>query len=569
MVQALISINAVNGSNPPNGTALVINTLVNLDNVNTGGELTYLWEFLDRPEGSAAAFSNPAVQAPTFTPDVEGSYLIKLTVNRTLATEATNTVVAAVAQRRTNHRIPAAGETRETSTTRGWALAVNRLMKLVDTGLTQGGMLVGAAAAAMNRSAILRVTGVYTLNAGLPEERIIPEFSLALASSAIDASDELYIMEYTPDGLTAAAIGDLVTARSNGLFGPANGGVAVVGDPVYLNDVGAPSLLAGAIPRKIGYVVGLDGPDWYFHFMGAAGSSELTNEPLVFSQAPTGTYPNGVNLSALLSDLEIQAGADVLSLGLRRFSVGQASAVLSILTEGGTPISVFNANGDLVLSDPDGVGTRSISAPASDLEISADTDMILAAGLGGAVLFRINGTTVWQITTAGVLSAVGADRKIASVLDPVAAQDASTKAYTDGKDFTTFVFGNTDLPASADQCVLDPGFGVRTAKTVASAAWPSFRVTRAGTLQRLHGFVRNSSTVVATDVEVYVDSGTGYGATGIVITFSAGGVDEAKRDNTNVFVVASGDKVQLRSKPAGAPGVGCLDIMCSLELKPT
>jgi len=561
MVQALISINAVNGSNPPNGTALVINTLIGLDNVNTGGELTYLWEFLDRPEGSAAAFSNPAIQAPTFTPDVEGSYLIKLTVNRTLATEATNTVVAAVAQRRTNHRIPAAGETRETSTTRGWALAVNRFMKLVDIGLTQGGMLVGAAAAVMTRSAILRVTGIYTLNAGLPEERVIPEFSLALASSAVDAADELYIMEYTPDELTAAAIGDLVRARSNGLFGPATGGVAVVGDPVYLSDVGAPSLLAGAIPRKIGYVVGLDGPDWYFHFMGAAGSSELTNEPLVFSQAPTGTYPNGVNLQALQAAIQMNAAVDAISLRLMRFSAAQANPIFRLATQAAASIFSISAHGDITLHDPDLDQIRIIQTTGTtDLALNSEAE----------ILFQILGTTRWQLnSTTFALEAVGGNRAISNVLDPAAAQDVSTKAYTDGKDFTTFVFGNTDLPASADQCVLDPGFGVRTAKTVASAAWPSFRVTRAGTLQRLHGFVRNSSTVVATDVEVYVDSGTGYGATGIVITFSAGGVDEAKRDNTNVFVVASGDKVQLRTKPGGVPGVGCLDLMCSLELKPT
>jgi len=559
MVQALITVNAVNGSNPPNGTPLIINSLVGLDNVNTGGELTYLWEFLDRPEGSAAVFSNPAIQSPTFTPDVEGTYLIKLTVNRTLATEATNTVVAAVAQRRTNQRIPAAGETREASTTRGWALAVNRFLKHIDLGLTQGGMLVGAAAAAMNRSAVVRATGMFTLNAGLPEQQLIPEFDLALATSAVDASDELYIMEYTTDGLTAAGIGDLVRVRANGLFGPVSVGLAAIGDPVYLDNVGAPALAAGLIPRKIGYVVGLDGADWYFHFMGASGSGELINEPLVFADAPAGTYPNGVNLRALAAALQMNAALDTINLRLMRFSAGQANPVFRTVTQTGVEVISISGHGDVSLKDPDLDGVRTIHSTV-DLALDSDSD----------ILFKTTGTSRWKVDgTSFALIALGAQRPIQNVLDPASAQDASTKNYTDTHDFTTLVFGNKDLPSAADHCVLDPGFGNRTAPTVASGAWPSTRVTRAGTLRRLHGYVRVSSTVVTTDMEVYIDQGAGFVPTGIVVTFTAGGADEPKQDNTHTVPVASGDRVQLRTKPAGVPGVGCLDITASLEFIPT
>lgn len=559
MVQALITVNAVAGSNPPNGTALVINTLIGLDNTNNGGELTYLWEFLDRPEGSAAAFSNPAIQAPTFTPDVEGSYLVKLTVNRTLATETTNTVVCAVAQLRTNARIPAAGETRETSTTRGWALAVNRFMKLVDERLSTGGMIVGEAVAPINRSGVVRVTGTYLLNAGLPDEGWIPEFDLALGSSATDTADTLYIMEYTPVGGSAAAAGDLIRVRSNGLFGPMTGGVPVVGDPVYLDNVGAPSMAAGAIPRRIGTVVGIDGADWYFHFDGTAGTGNVTNEPLVFASAPTAVYPNGVNLQSLQAAIQMNAAVDAICLRLMRFSAAQANPIFRLVTEAAASIFSISAHGDVTLNDPDGDLVRTIYSTV-DLALNSDAN----------VLLQSTGTTRWQLNgTTFALEAVGGNRPISNVLDPTGAQDASTKAYTDSKDFTTLVFGNTDLPASADHCVLDSGFGIRTAKTVASAAWPSLRVTRAGTLKRLQSRARASSTVVDTDVEVYVDSGAGFGATGIVVTHTAGATDESKQDNSNTFAVASGDRVQLRTKPAGVPGVGCLDLICSLELAPT
>ena len=48
MPQALIKINAVIGSDDD----LPLDTLVQLDNENIGGEVTYLWEILDQPAGT-------------------------------------------------------------------------------------------------------------------------------------------------------------------------------------------------------------------------------------------------------------------------------------------------------------------------------------------------------------------------------------------------------------------------------------------------------------------------------------------------------------------------------------
>ena len=46
-----------------------------------GDEITYGWSFVSRPSGSAAALSDATTVRPTFTADVEGSYVIRLVVS--------------------------------------------------------------------------------------------------------------------------------------------------------------------------------------------------------------------------------------------------------------------------------------------------------------------------------------------------------------------------------------------------------------------------------------------------------------------------------------------------------
>ncbi len=45
-----------------------------------GNPITYTWSFVSKPPGSIAAFSNPAIVNPTFTPDLPGDYVIQLVV---------------------------------------------------------------------------------------------------------------------------------------------------------------------------------------------------------------------------------------------------------------------------------------------------------------------------------------------------------------------------------------------------------------------------------------------------------------------------------------------------------
>ena len=74
-------------------------TLNGSNSVPAGG--TFAWAFTDKPEGSAATLSDPAIVDPTFTMDVAGIYTVELTYTvgtesdtDTVDTQAFNPVVA-------------------------------------------------------------------------------------------------------------------------------------------------------------------------------------------------------------------------------------------------------------------------------------------------------------------------------------------------------------------------------------------------------------------------------------------------------------------------------------------
>ena len=62
-----------------------------------GDDISYLWEFVETPEGSLAVLSNAETATPTFTPDVPGTYVVKLTVSDGILEDIdTVTIVGAV-----------------------------------------------------------------------------------------------------------------------------------------------------------------------------------------------------------------------------------------------------------------------------------------------------------------------------------------------------------------------------------------------------------------------------------------------------------------------------------------
>jgi len=127
MATAVIQINTATGSR----SDLTLGVQVNLNDAGTGA-IVRLWEFLSRPPGSSATLNNPTSKTPDFTPDVVGSYRIRLTVNSSVVDIA----IGAVRTTNLSLRVPATGEEDEfdeSGNTDGWSSSMHEALLAIDT----------------------------------------------------------------------------------------------------------------------------------------------------------------------------------------------------------------------------------------------------------------------------------------------------------------------------------------------------------------------------------------------------------------------------------------------------
>lgn len=486
MPQARIKINGVLGSN----TDLPINTLVQLDNQNIGGESTYNWTILDQPPGTADTFSSPTLQNPTFTPKKEGTYLIELVVNQGLSDEQKNRVVVGILQLKTRERIPAAGETTEADTADGWALANNAMLRRMDLLFADPGILVGVAGAAgLVRGDVLRCTALATIKTGLPGQEQVPSFTKALATTLAQVDELLVVLESGVDGSTTPASGALIKVRYIGKFTGLSGTPAV-GDPVYVSDTGVLTLAAGTVRRQLGSVARVSGGlyDVWCNGVGGADITPIDRAYLVNGSAGTltnGVRVDGTNATGLTNSIVFKAGnAGTVPLVAKRFS-SAGTDPFQVQSEAGGVLARFTRDGQLTL-DAEGIsvptagkhitfGNNSQKVVWPDWSIfqSTSTDFLFAnggttiAGISGngaaqrhgfrafngtvdviaaadnvtgavvgslsnhAVAVLVNNVLTWQVTTAGKFEAVGGNRLIGNVADPTAVTDVATKGYAD------------------------------------------------------------------------------------------------------------------------------------------
>lgn len=252
MPAAVPTINGVAGSNAD----LPISTLVQLNNTNAGGELTYSWAFLDQPTGTADTLSASNIQNPTFTPTKEGSYLLELVVNAGMVTEQRAKIVVGIKELRSGIRVPAAGETTEVDGADGWAPAVNAALR-AGANQVYDGTVLGVLAGGVSAGAVVYASGRSTLKSGLPGEEVLPTFTVAPASTAALVGRPLGVVESGVAGVLTA--GAVVRARTVGRIAALGLAGAVVGDPLYVSDAGALALAPGTNVRQVGVVMWTNG----------------------------------------------------------------------------------------------------------------------------------------------------------------------------------------------------------------------------------------------------------------------------------------------------------------------
>jgi len=251
MTQALITVNAVAGSN----TDLPINVLVQLNNTGNGGEITYAWSILDQPPGTADALSSGTIQNPTFTPKKEGSYLVQLAVNASLADEQINRVVCAVKQLKTRTRVPAAGETTESDSADGYAADANASLRLIDTMRADPGIVVAQLGYAATAQQIVYFNGIATIKSTLPGQEVVPVVALASSTGPVPADASRAVLGMVIAAVDGGALssGKLAYIRLFGLaLAVAVGGAPADETEVFLGVAGA---FNTAGTRSVGRIV--------------------------------------------------------------------------------------------------------------------------------------------------------------------------------------------------------------------------------------------------------------------------------------------------------------------------
>ena len=134
MVTASIVINQVAkpaGSPSVSREDLDLGVSVALSNFDNTGVISWAWLLVSRPPGSAAVLTSLVNPTTSFTPDVRGSYLIRLTVSDGVTSD-TDARIAAVETLYLGMRIPAISERDEFNATSGWAGALHTAFTTID-----------------------------------------------------------------------------------------------------------------------------------------------------------------------------------------------------------------------------------------------------------------------------------------------------------------------------------------------------------------------------------------------------------------------------------------------------
>ncbi len=363
----------INGT-PGSKTDIVINSVVQLDWDAAG--TTFAWSILDQPPGTAETLSNPAIKNPTIQVTKEHTRRVQIVVDGTTTAQAT----ISVRDLKTRTWIPSFGEATDEGS-RGWCVPLEATLQYGTNGIARGSIVVGTTAVAgLVKGNVLRMVGQTTIKSGLPGQEIVFNFDKALATSAANLDEPLYVLEAGVDGSTTPASGALIVARFLGFHGPVTGASSVLGEPVFVSDAGG---LVRGTPgtnrRVVGSVTRAGVSDFDMGFCGAA--LEIPATTVDFRSVPSGTAPApGL---AFVSDTGVNTGWFLQA----QDSIGMAT--------GGVERTRVNASGQLLASDGTAAlpGIGFIGNAGLD-GIHHPANNILAFDTNGGERFRVDATGI-------------------------------------------------------------------------------------------------------------------------------------------------------------------------------
>jgi hypothetical protein len=393
---------------------------VALSNQDNTGVLGWQWVLVERPIGSLATIAAPNDAATTFTPDVEGTYLVFLATyedaGRTVLDDENQVGTAVLLQPPLNvqYRIPAAGETTEFDAADGWAAARNPTIK--DLALHSnighfGSTIVFADSpylASLGESVQVNTAG------GIVVVQL-PPASVATRGRRIwikDVGRQAAQIAVTPDGAetidsTAGAVNIAGTERLGESIwlesdGAGNWKVLVNFRASAVGNTLAQVLVAGNVTGGRDIVVS-DGDHVAFEtaarFSALGGNTILSTESehVRLKAPPTGQVQ-------LETDGGIAAFADDLGLTMpenKRLNFAVAMA----LTIAGS----IGAANTVLKSD----GTHNSYDFVRNVNVAADAAIapskIAPSGTNGWVLTTVSGVTTWAVAAAGLNAPVAPD----------------------------------------------------------------------------------------------------------------------------------------------------------------
>lgn len=263
MPSANIEIGGVAASN----LDATINTTFALTNADTGGEVTYLWEIVDQPDGTADTITNPTLESASILCRKEGTYLIRLTVNQGGGgTERIDSKIIAVRDMKTGARFPAFSETIQGGVD-GWkddSNGLNNTLRRFAGGMADP-MIVSAVAmsASLVAGDIVKLDSRQTIKTGLAGQETLLGCSDALATSSLTGFTLGVVVGPARTG-GSLGVGNVLRVRIGGLVATSSAGAPAVGDPVFVSNTGVAALAAGTFSRRVGRVVSVGGGSYFW-----------------------------------------------------------------------------------------------------------------------------------------------------------------------------------------------------------------------------------------------------------------------------------------------------------------